>query len=210
MNLHSKYFDKVRAERARGKREAAADQDVPCCSWQGCQEAGPFRAPLGRGREGQYRNLCLEHVRAYNKSYNYFAGMSDAAIAAYQKNATIGHRPTWSMGPGGKGATGRPHAEWSGLYDNPFDLFDDGPARGRAAERATEPKQPPRYVSPAAQRALDNLGLDERASARDIKARYKALVKKHHPDANRGDRSSEDRLRSVIAAYTVLKRAGLG
>ena len=37
-------------------------------------------------------------MRAYNASYNYFAGMTDAAVAAYQKDAVVGHRPTWAMG----------------------------------------------------------------------------------------------------------------
>jgi hypothetical protein len=205
MNLHSKYFDRVRAERARDRQAAEADAAAPRCTWEGCEEAGGYRAPVGRGHEGEYRNFCLEHVRAYNKSYNYFAGMSDAAVAAFQKEAIIGHRPTWTMGPE-RARTSR--AEWSGLYDNPFDLFDEGPSGGRPRERAEE--RPRRHIPPAARKALESLGLDERASARDIKARYKALVKQHHPDANHGDRSSEDRLRGVIAAYTVLKRAGLG
>jgi hypothetical protein len=205
MNLHSKYFDRVRADRARDRQAADADAAAPRCSWEGCEEAGGYRAPVGRGQEGKYRNFCLEHVRAYNKSYNYFAGMSDAAIAAFQKEAIIGHRPTWTMGPE-RARTSR--AEWSGLYDNPFDLFDEGPTGGRPREAAEE--RPRRHIAPGARKALESLGLDERASARDIQARYKALVKQHHPDANHGDRSSEDRLRGVIAAYTVLKRAGLG
>ena len=44
--------------------------------------------------------------------------------------------------------------------------------------------------------------------ADDIKAAYKALVKKHHPDANGGDRGSEERFRAVIQAYQLLKQAG--
>ena len=43
---------------------------------------------------------------------------------------------------------------------------------------------------------------------REIKARYKLLVKRHHPDANGGDRSLEDRLREVIQAYSYLKSVG--
>jgi curved DNA-binding protein CbpA len=34
------------------------------------------------------------------------------------------------------------------------------------------------------------------------------LVKRHHPDANGGDRTSEDRLREIIQAYNYLKSAG--
>ena len=42
-----------------------------------------------------------------------------------------------------------------------------------------------------------------------IKARYKDLVKRLHPDANGGDRSNEDRLREIIQAYNALKSAKL-
>jgi DnaJ-class molecular chaperone len=57
-------------------------------------------------------------------------------------------------------------------------------------------------------RALDTLGLELDASRADIKTRFKQLVKRHHPDANGGDRTSEDRLREIIQAYNYLKAAG--
>ena len=55
-------------------------------------------------------------MRAYNASYNYFAGMTDAAVAAYQKDAVIGHRPTWAMGvnAAGKAQESRGRARRSG------------------------------------------------------------------------------------------------
>jgi DnaJ-class molecular chaperone len=64
-------------------------------------------------------------------------------------------------------------------------------------------------VRNAERKALDTLGLDGRATAPDIKARFKALVKRHHPDANGGDRTCEDKLREIIQAYNYLKSAGL-
>ena len=57
-------------------------------------------------------------------------------------------------------------------------------------------------------KSLQTLGLDERASPAEVKARYKALVKRHHPDANGGDRSCEERLRQIIQAYSYLKSVG--
>ena len=61
----------------------------------------------------------------------------------------------------------------------------------------------------AQRKALDALGLDAGATAPDIKARFKLLVKRHHPDANGGDRSCEDKLREIIQAYNYLKSAKL-
>lgn len=215
MKLDSKLFDMIRASRRRPDETVAG----PPCAWPGCEEVGTHRAPLGRDREGEYTVLCLEHVKAYNRTYNYFEGMSEAAIAAYQKDAVTGHRPTSRMGLGPDRraqADARTHrAAWSGLYDDPFDLFrasrvgaagmnGNGASgvhdAGRAAER--------RRVSVAESRAFEVLGLPDDASKEGIKARYKALVKRHHPDANNGDRSSEARLRSVINAYAVLRRSG--
>jgi hypothetical protein len=148
-------------------------------------------------------------VREYNSTYNYFAGMSDQAVAAYQKDAIIGHRPTWAMGV--NGSTRPTEAAPTGTRD--WEYIDPlGVLRGENSKQARRaaPAEPvrPRY-SGAVRRALDVLGLDETADGPGIKAQYKALVKRFHPDANGGDRSFEDRLRDIIKAHDVLKTAGL-
>ena len=156
---------------------------------------------MGRMREGQYFCFCLDHVREYNASYNYFNGMSDADVAKYQKEAIIGHRPTWSMGVNRTARGFREDgAEPAGGAD-PLGMF-----RARA-RRAAEPRRN-RY-GVAAMKALGTLNLDDNADAETIKARYKELVKRLHPDANGGDRSTEDKLREIIQAYNYLRSAKL-
>ena len=59
----------------------------------------------------------------------------------------------------------------------------------------------------AERKAFDTLGLEIDATAIEIKARFKELVKRHHPDVNGGDRSTEDRLVEIIQAYNYLKSA---
>jgi hypothetical protein len=95
MNLNSPFFNRIRIKPA-----ADAPQEVagPVCEHPACRLPGEFRAPKGRDAEGKYWKFCLNHVREYNASYNYFAGMSDNAVQAFQKDAVIGHRPTWAMG----------------------------------------------------------------------------------------------------------------
>ena len=95
MKFDSPIFDRIRI---KPDPERAARVDAPPCVWPGCDSPGDYRAPKGRDAEGQYHRFCLEHVQLYNKNYNYFAGMNDAAVAAYQKSALTGHRPTWQMG----------------------------------------------------------------------------------------------------------------
>ena len=214
MKLDSKYFDCVRST-PRGSRAGAdeAPATAPSCAWNGCGAPGTHRAPLGRGREGEYVHFCFDHVREYNRSYNYFAGMSDDAIAAFQKDALTGHRPTWSIGirgARGPAASERFSPEWSGIYGDPFDLFRGAASRGERPAGAADPEAEAthRRLSVSEAAAFETLGLPEDAPREGIKARYKALVKRHHPDANNGNRSSETRLRHVINAYHVLKRAG--
>ena len=60
-------------------------------------------------------------------------------------------------------------------------------------------------LSPEMRSTGEVMGLDADATLGDVKAKYKALVKQHHPDANGGDRSTEDRLIEIIKAYNYLK-----
>jgi hypothetical protein len=195
MNLNSKYFDRIRIN----PDGAAAPREAPPCEWPGCGQPGGYRAPKGRQREGEYHNYCLDHVREYNKSYNYFAGMADDDIVAYQRSASVGHRPTWNMGVRGSGG-GR--EGWSGAFADPFGFF------GSEARVRRDPPPSRRSVGNFARRSFDALDLDGTETGSEIKARYKELVKRLHPDANGGDRSLEDRLREIIQAYHYLKSAG--
>ena len=100
MSTNSPLFDRIRVKPDQDRRLRA---DLPGCQWPGCSEPATHRAPKGRLRASEYWRFCLEHVREYNNSYNFFAGMSDDAVAKYQKDAITGHRPTWKMGSlGGK------------------------------------------------------------------------------------------------------------
>jgi hypothetical protein len=203
MDLNSRLFDRIRIRPSCDEPRAAQE---PACDKVGCGEPGAFRAPKGRGREGQYWRFCLGHVREYNASYNYFAGMSDDAVAAYQKDAVIGHRPTWAMGVNGaaRKSDEQPPRDWA--YVDPLGILR-AETLGPTFRAAPEPRRP-RHSGPV-RRALDVLGLDDSADGPAIKAQYKALVKRFHPDAHGGDRSFEERLRDIIRAHDTLKAAGL-
>ena len=201
----SKFFDSIRIKpnKVSAKAQARANEESAMCEWAGCQNKGPHRAPKGRENSREYWHFCLNHVREYNQSYNFFQGMNADAVARYQKDALTGHRPTWKMGANGgkKGA----EAEID-MASDPFSMFSE--INGRASWRKgpeAAPKAETRKVMNAERKALQVMGLGPDSTLADVKTKYKALVKQHHPDANGGDRSTEDRLIEIIKAYNYLK-----
>ena len=206
MKPNSPLFDSIRVKPDKDRRLRT---DLPPCQWPRCEAPATHRAPKGRLQASEYWQFCLAHVREYNNSYNFFAGMTDDAVAQYQKEAVTGHRPTWKMGSiGGKRASPRRArggfraAEWEAA--DPFSMLGETGGRPGHARPASEGRK----ILNAQRRAFDVLGLEVNAKRTDIKARFKILVKRHHPDANGGDRGSEDTLREIIQAYNYLKSAG--
>ncbi len=208
MTINSKYFDSIRIG---GKKKAETKSSVPDCRWDGCLKPGTHKAPVGRDREGEYFHFCIDHVREYNKSFNYFSGVSDGEAARLQKEALTGNRPTWTTSSNASSGASRTSPDMarmrsgSAAYHNrmrdPFNLFKDEKDNARAAAQLRKPRA-------LEAKALGTLGLDASATSDDIKTKYKELVKQHHPDANGGDRASEDRFRDVIQAYQLLKSSG--
>ncbi|KAB2850959.1 MAG: DnaJ domain-containing protein [Hyphomicrobiaceae bacterium] len=214
MKLDSKYFDCIRV---RPDLERLARERSQQCQWQGCADPGLYRAPRGRGREGQYFRFCLNHVREYNQNYNYFAGMSDEEVASFHKDAVTGHRPTWKTSVNSQGPNVKDYIDGFDVeeakarrawrrWNRAFSFTGaDREAADRRASHETARRRPVRNME---RKALEALGLDGGSSRATIKARFKELVKRHHPDRNGGDRSSEEMLREVIQAYNYLKQAG--
>src|SRR6266700_2800917 len=98
-----------------------------------------------RLREREYWRFCLEHVREYNHAYNFFAGMTTEDIARYQKEAVIGHRPTWKMGvnggrPSSRSRSSRLHPEFTDA-DDPFGMFREFGGMGSARRPERRPPE---------------------------------------------------------------------
>ncbi len=208
MSAENNIFDKIRISPAKKrKRQKTANEAKPekdtMCSHAGCEKKATNKAPKGRGRDGEYLWFCMEHVREYNKTYNYFNGMGDEDIAKFQKDASLGHRPTWKMGVNNTDGV----AEAAKEHD-PFEFLAERARRRAAGSEDKTPNQRGRKLLNVEKKSLEALGLDGNATKSEIKKRFKELAKMHHPDVNGGDRGSEDRLRDIIQAYNYLKSAG--
>jgi curved DNA-binding protein CbpA len=172
------------------------------CDSPGCKEAGEYRAPRARNDLASYYLFCLEHVREYNAAWNYYSGMNEDEIEHQIRADVTWWRPTWPFGAGaGHAGRARPH------FDLGAFAADHWTEAGRP--NAYEPRgRRPRPGSPQ-ERALAILDLNSPVTQETIKARYKDLVKRHHPDANGGDKEAEERLKIIIQAYSTLKEGVL-
>lgn len=208
MKLDSKLFDGVRVRSRRG--EKPQQPTAPECAWDGCGKPGLYKAPKGHRAEGEYHNFCLEHVRHYNTAFNFFAGMSkDELEDTLHVPPNAERRPSFATGQAG--ARNSYTARTAGMrqgerFGDPFGVFARYRYRQGKAEPSGERSQKP--VNEPDRRALEALGFTGRATSDEIKSAYKGLVKIHHPDANGGNKASEERLRTIIAAYTHLRKTG--
>ena len=67
------------------------------CDWNNCNEIGEYKAPVEKDNSKKYRMLCLEHVKEFNKNWNYFSGMNDDQVLNFLKSDMIWHKLTQSF-----------------------------------------------------------------------------------------------------------------
>lgn len=184
--------ERRRPERYHGRVPHAGDRP---CDEAGCAAPGEFRAPGESRRSGDWRWLCLDHVRAFNAGYNYFAGMDSDAIERAQRLYAGWETETRAFASAG----GASEPRWARFTD-PADVLV---TRFGPDARPADPAAPP--LSREDRRALDVLGLEPGASRADLRRAYADRLRRFHPDRNGGDRSQEKALQAAISAYTHLK-----
>jgi hypothetical protein len=191
-------------ERPRGPRFHGRIDTGNSCAHPGCAAPGEFRAPPADGRRsgfdgpGDWRWLCLDHVREFNGTYNFFKGMSTDEIEDAQRPFAGWERETRAFATGG---ADRPPS-WADFAD-PLEAIS-----GRFGRRAPGPDRADgKPLSEGDRKALRVLGLGADVDRRALRTRYAELVRRYHPDRNGGDRSHEKALRDVLEAYQQLKGA---
>lgn len=185
-------------------RGFAGQEATPrCCDHPGCYEPGEHRAPKSRDQLDEYLWFCLDHIRDYNKAWNYYAGMTPEQIELETRRDTTWQRPTWPLGARSSGGR-RFNQESVAIHDGFACFGEDGGEHLHAAARARAAGFHP---DSAEARALATIDLEPPLTLTRLKARYKELVKQHHPDANGGDKRAEERLKVINEANAILKKA---
>lgn len=177
--------------------DGTEEQAHQVCDWPGCKRVGDYRAPKSRERLRSFFFFCLEHVRDYNRGWDFFNGMSQSEIEAYLREDVTWHRPTWKIGDG-KQSNGE---GWR--WQDPFEVLINGPGTDGAEAKAEWDR--PKSRCGKREHMLKIMNLEHDATPDELKARYKELAKRHHPDVNGGDKAAEERLKLINEAYTYLR-----
>ena len=177
-----------------------AGNDRPCAA-RGCEEAGEFRAPgerrPGFDGPGDYHWFCLDHVRAFNSSYDWFEGMSAEEIFAAQHPLAGWERENRAFSAA---AEIDQAPRWADIAD-PLEAI-----AARARARQPVARADGRVLTADQRGALAVMSLSHDADRSALRRRYADLVRKYHPDRNGGDRSFEARLQQVVEAYQMLRQ----
>jgi hypothetical protein len=182
MLLHNEFM--------RTKPKPKPPSTEPCAAG-GCKEPGEYKAPKSRYHTGEYQYLCLKHIREFNQAWDYFDGWSRDEIETFMHSAVHGHRPTWKIGA-------QPIFTNEKLRESFFRMLGEEPPKD-AVRR--DPRMPRKE-----REALAQLDLEPGAGLTQIKAQYKKLVKKYHPDVNKGDKQSEEVFKRITIAYAFLSK----
>ena len=173
------------------------DKKAPSCVWPGCADTGEFSAPKSPRDLADQVWLCAEHIREHNKAWNFFEGMNDAEVEAAVRHDTVWQRQTWKLGAAKPGTKG-PKTFANARFGDAFGLFDDdGDHTPEFASRTFAPGTPEA-------KAFATLDLNPPVTIDDVKARYKKLVKRFHPDANNGSKEAEEKFKEIAVAYQIV------
>ncbi len=194
--------------------------NVKKCQFPDCEQDGDYRAPR-HDRIHDIKNnanwhwFCLDHVRSYNASWNFYKHMTEEEILKSQRRGLVWDRESWPIGAMPKGASARPFfndSSFSSKRNNsfrgassggdpfrgdPFGLFDDYP-------HYQDPNSDRIFTTQEIE-AITLLGLSKNYSQSDLQTAYRSLVKKHHPDLNGGCTEAENRIKTINIAYELLK-----
>ena len=162
------------------------------CDWNNCLEEGSYKAPIEKDNSKKYRMLCLNHIKEFNKNWNYFEGMNDNQIYEFLRSDLVWHKPTQSFNSADN--------FFKILWNNA--LKDD--LKKYKFNGHFDHMEKFKFNSNDI-KAFSILGIAIGMKWESVQKKFKKLVKKYHPDMNAGNKKYEDKLKIITLAYTQLK-----
>ena len=153
------------------------------CEWPNCQKKGIYRAPSSRENLRVFRYFCLEHVKEYNRAWDYFKGRPTDQIYDEVSNDAYWHRKTNKKINNFK------------LEDN-FNFFQE--TFNKKERRVNSDK----FINNNIKASLKILEVKNLNSIYQLKKQYKKMVKLFHPDLNK--LGSNEKIIKLNEAYSCL------
>lgn len=167
------------------------------CDWKKCKKIGSFKAPVEKDNSRKFRWLCEDHIKIFNKEWDYFNGMSQIEIEEFLKSDMTWHKPTKEFGSPNNFF----HILWKNVLSENFKTSEKYQKNGRKFSK---------NLSSNDIKAFKILDLQINSSWQAIQKKFKVLVKKFHPDMNAGSKLYEDKLKTITLAYQHLKKIRQG
>ena len=173
------------------------EKQIPrICDNNDCKEKGEYRAPKSRIKLNEYYFFCLKHVKEYNKSWDFYKGLTVNQIEKSMLKDIVWDRPSWPF----KGSPKRIIEQIDKLVDENYNILnEDNNNRDFYKNKLLD-----QTITSDQNKALNNLDLKLPVTLEEIKKKYKKLVKIFHPDVNGNDKNAEDKFKMINESYKIL------
>ena len=166
------------------------------CDKNDCNNEGKFKAPKSRLLLNQYYFFCLEHIKEYNKSWDFYKGLSVNEIENSMRDDTIWNRPSWPL----KGNPYKVMEQINSFFSHEFNEFNNSEKDNKYFKN----KLLDENLTDEENTALSILNLKLPLTLEKIKKNYKKLVKIFHPDVNGNDKKAEEKFKEINNSYKIL------
>lgn len=183
--------------------QAKDEAGARACEWQGCENEGIHKANRSPRQMSDFVWFCMDHAREHNKSWNFFEGLTEDEVEHEIRRDTVWQRPTWKLGSSPEDAKGR-FSGWQTHIRDDFGIYEENTGGKAEPNNADASAGGCPEHSVELSRAYATLDLTPPLAKDMVRARYKKLVKRHHPDANGGDKQSEERFKEISQAYQMV------
>ena len=188
---------KIKPNIANKKLSWENKSTIRICDQQNCNEIGEYKAPKSRLNLKSYYFFCLQHVKKYNKSWDFYKNLSVDEIELSLRKDIVWDRPSWPL-------NGSPNTILnqirSFLNTTDFTLFENE----RDFQYFLNNKIINQNLTHEEQKSMLVLGLKMPINVEKIKKAYKKLVKIFHPDVNKENKDAEKLFKNINQAYRVL------
>ena len=166
------------------------------CDKIDCKEKGEFKAPKSRKSLNEYYFFCLEHVKEYNKSWDFYKGLTVNQIENSMRADTIWNRPSWPF----KGNPYKVIEQINDLYGDEINDLNLNNSGNDYFKNNTFNEN----FDKEENKALTILNIKTPITLEKIKKTYKKLVKIFHPDVNGNDKKAEEKFKEINSSYKIL------